>query len=492
MNSKYLFIVCIATPFLLGASLFGNKSDVRAIDDLPSPYKASPLAIGAQNDINNRFVVQDPAPVAELEVYLNNKLSMIKKSVGMESVPGRVVLTASPSLNAITSADGNIFVGIGFILNLSTEDEIIALLSHEFAHAVFNHTSSDIVAKSQQNLINITNQANSFSQKFGGVIGATTGTNTNDINKYLRNADLTLQVTKTVILPAWQREQETQADFLAIDITQKLGYSYSRGVKSFLELLQVEDEQERQLRQAKKKEYEENFAASLGESDNKSEVTTAIKGLGLSMQGMFEGIFAKSHYTAAKRLDKCNDYYEQHYGDEGKYKQKTTVHEKEWAAVRARGSIKSSLDSYKSTFEADDRLDVLEYPRGLELINKSGKSLITNHPYRIYVLARAYILNGDYARFEQTTNQAVKSGQPSWRLVQLNADYELSKGNRERATLIYEQEFNRRGKPINAMPDMHEIYVKTGNSNKANQMQMQCQFGEGKNSKECTKGKGKK
>jgi hypothetical protein len=150
------------------------------------------------------------------------------------------------------------------------------------------------------------------------------------------------------------------------------------------------------------------------------------------------------------------------------------------------------LDSYKSTFEADDRLDVLEYPRGLELINKSGKSLITNHPYRTYVLARAYILNGDYARFEQTTNQAVKSGQPSWRLVQLNADYELSKGNRERATLIYEQEFNRRGKPINAMPDMHEIYVKTGNSNKANQMQMQCQFGEGKNSKECTKGKGKK
>ena len=214
MNSKYLFIVCIATPFLLGASLFGNKSDVRAIDDLPSPYKASPLAIGAQNDINNRFVVQDPAPVAELEVYLNNKLSMIKKSVGMESVPGRVVLTASPSLNAITSADGNIFVGIGFILNLSTEDEIIALLSHEFAHAVFNHTSSDIVAKSQQNLINLTNQANSFSQKFGGVIGATTGTNTNDINKYLRNADLTLQVTKTVILPAWQREKKLKRTFL--------------------------------------------------------------------------------------------------------------------------------------------------------------------------------------------------------------------------------------------------------------------------------------
>ena len=73
----------------------------------------------------------------------------------------------------------------------------------------------------------------------------------------------------------------------------------------------------------------------------------------------------------------------------------------------------------------------------------------------------------------------------------MKADYELAKGNKENAIRIYEQEFDRRGKPPNAMPDMHEFYVKTGNSNKANQMQMNCQFGQGKNSKECSKGKAK-
>ncbi len=490
MKRQTVFIGLLLLPAILGAGMFNKKEEVRVIDRLPKPYKASSLAIGMQKDIDNRLIVQDLAPIGELENYLNAKLISIKRAAGMESVPGRVVVTASSLLNATTSADGNIYIGIGFIRNLTTEDEIIALLSHEFAHAAFNHNSSDIVAKSQQNLINAADQASSLNQKFGRLAPAA-GSKGGDIQKYLQNADLALQVTNTVALPAWQREQEMQADFLAIDITQAMGYSYARGMKSFLELLHNEDVQERAARQAKKREFEMNFADKLGKADSKSEAMDATNHFGVSMQGMLEGLMAKTHYSADKRLEKCNAYYESYYGEDGKFKAKTTVHEKEWAAIRNRTSVKASLDAYKSTFEADNRLDVLDPAQGLTLIKSTGKSPISGHPYRTYVLARAYKLNGDYPRFEQTISQSEKSGQISWQLVQMKADYELAKGNKEGASRIYEQEFDRRGKPPNAMPDMHEFYVKTGNSNKANQMQMSCQFGQGKDSKECSKGKAK-
>jgi beta-barrel assembly-enhancing protease len=490
MKHYLAFTALLLMPAMLSAGMFNKKDESRAIDQLPKLYKASSLAIGAQKDIDNRLIVQDLAPIAELESYMNTKLLLIKKTAGMESVPGRVVVTASPLLNATTSADGNIYIGIGFIRNLTTEDEIIALLSHEFAHAAFNHNSSDTVAKAQQNLINAANLSTTISQKFSSLAPAIGG-NSTDIQKYLQNADLALQLTNTVALPAWQREQEMQADFLAVDITQAMGYSYARGMKSFLELLNNEDEQERAKRQAKKKEFELNFAERLGKADNKSEVMDAAKNFGGSLQSMLEGLMAKAHYTADKRLEKCNEYYETYYGEDGKFKSKTSVHEKEWATIRNRASVKTSLDAYKITFDADNRLDVLDSTQGLTLIKTTGKSPISGHPFRAYVLARAYKLNGDYPRFEQTIAQSEKSGRISWRLVQMKADYELAKGNKENANQIYEQEFERRGRPPNAMPDMHEFYIKTGNSNKANQMQMSCQFGQGKNSKECSKDKAK-
>lgn len=490
MKHPMAFATLLLMPTILSAGMFGKNDETRVIEQLPNPYKASSLAIGIQKDIDNRLIVQDIAPISELENYLNAKLLLIKKTTGLESVPGRVVVTASPLLNATTSADGNIYIGIGFIRNLTTEDEIIALLSHEFAHAVFNHNSSDIVAKSQQNLINAANQVSSLSQMLGKIspVGIT---QTSDVSKYMKYADLSLQLSKTVALPAWQREQEKQADFLAIDIAQTMGYSYSRGMKSFLELLRNEDEQERALRKAMEDEYSKKFGEEIAKFDSKSDALDATKKFGASMQGILEGMMAKKHYTADKRLEECNDYYETFYGDDGKFKSKTSVHEKEWLAIRNRPSVNASLDAYKSTFEADNRLDVRDSTEGLSLIKSTGKSPISAHPFRTYVLARAYMLNGDYPKFEQTIAQSEKNGQPSWHLVQLKADYELAKGNKESANQIYEQEFNRRGKPPNAMPDMHEFYVKTGNSNKANQMQMNCQFGQGKKSEECSKGKAK-
>ncbi len=490
MKHQLVFAALILTPALLSAGMFSKKDEARVIDQLPNPYKASLLAIGIQKDIDNRLIVQDIAPISDLETYLNAKLLQIKKTAGLESVPGRVVVTASPLLNATTSADGNIYIGIGFIRNLTTEDEIMALLSHEFAHAAFNHNSADIIEKSQQNMINATNMSSSLLQKYGGLIPVA-GSNASDIQKYLKIADLSLQLTNTVVLPAWQREQEMQADFLAIDITQAMGYSYSRGIKSFLELLRNEDEQQRALQQAKINEFELSFAENLVKSDNKSDAINVTKNLGSSMQGLLQSWMSKTHYTSDKRIEKCNDYYETHYGEDGKFKLKTSVHEKEWAAIRNRASVKTSLDAYKTTFEADNRLDVRDFTQGLTLIKATGKSSISGHPYQTYVLARAYMLNGDNPQFEKIIAQSEKSGRISWRSVQMKADYELAQGNKESANRIYEQEYERRGRPPNAMPDMHEFYIETGNTNKANQMQMSCQFGQGKNGNECSNGKAK-
>lgn len=71
----------------------------------------------------------------EMEQYLNGLLYKIKATTGTTDWPGAVHITAETSLNASSSAAGNIYISLGWLQSAESEDEIFAILSHEFIFA---------------------------------------------------------------------------------------------------------------------------------------------------------------------------------------------------------------------------------------------------------------------------------------------------------------------------------------------------------------------
>src|SRR5690606_12448080 len=120
-------------------------------DLAPGPYAPAPTAIGVEKDLKQRrgqlFGV---VPDAALHAYVNRIRAELLRGSGGTDVPGSVYLVATPELNAISTADGNIFMSIARLGSLTNENQLAALLAHELSHILLRHHTSDIVGRSQK------------------------------------------------------------------------------------------------------------------------------------------------------------------------------------------------------------------------------------------------------------------------------------------------------------------------------------------------------
>lgn len=94
---------------------------------------------------NNGLTLNDP--------YLENYLySLVAKIVPTHFLDGRpnninIVIQQSPTINACCYPNGTIVITSGLLANLHSEDELVAILSHEIAHFVLDHSVQSINAE---------------------------------------------------------------------------------------------------------------------------------------------------------------------------------------------------------------------------------------------------------------------------------------------------------------------------------------------------------
>lgn len=86
--------------------------------------------------------------------YLYTLITKIAPSTLIDGRPGtiNVMIQDSPELNAATYPNGTIVINTGLLATLHTEDELVAILAHEIAHFVLDHSVQNINAqiKAQQ------------------------------------------------------------------------------------------------------------------------------------------------------------------------------------------------------------------------------------------------------------------------------------------------------------------------------------------------------
>jgi beta-barrel assembly-enhancing protease len=253
------------------------------------PPVETPKWEDALEDINdNRALGYGLVHMPAMEQYLNHLYGKIKETAGVPDWPGKIYIASDSSLNAHTSAAGNIFINIAVLQSFESEDEIFALLSHEFSHIYLGHQAaynSQMLTDSVA-LLAIAAQTGGKGINLGGW-------GSQD------NISMLASAVNNLLLPAWQRSVEEQADRMGATLSLRNGYSYASGFKTFLERLAGIEKESTQRKNDDTKARRETLVQA-----RKTEVDKAIGNLTDSLNEAMSNTIASStqnHDNAVSR-----------------------------------------------------------------------------------------------------------------------------------------------------------------------------------------------
>lgn len=180
--------------------------------------------ISKQKEYN--LVLNDP--------YLENYIySLISKIAPVDIIDGRpgnvnILIVDNPLLNAGMYSNGTMVINTGLLSALHTEDELVAILSHEIAHFVLDHSVQNVnKAKARKK------RAEFWAAFATGITAVAEGVAASKNQYYIPGAaTLGMAVLSSSIASQiverlgmnYNAEQEEEADNIAIKVLELLGY----------------------------------------------------------------------------------------------------------------------------------------------------------------------------------------------------------------------------------------------------------------------------
>ena len=178
----------------------------------------------------------------EMQAYLNALLAKIKQAAGVPQWPGAVYVTATSELDAYCTGAGNIYLSLAWLESMESEDEVVALLSHEFGHVYLNAHKLGAVVTTADQAAKWAAIALALAKKTGDATGWTA----------VDSLMLSYEAGKNTFAPAWGRGEEEDADKFGATLSLQLNYSFSKGFKAFLERQATWEAQNAERQEAEK------------------------------------------------------------------------------------------------------------------------------------------------------------------------------------------------------------------------------------------------
>ena len=377
----------IAAPAWLG----GKPANVTVFSTVkPGPYEPSPLAIGEAKDIaQHRGDGLGFVRTAALEQYLNEARARLIAAVGKTGVPGRVMILANPGFVAFSTPDGNVYLAMGLIETLESADEVAAILAHETAHVLLKHHTSDVLGDMQK-------KGQALFEMGVGAKAALSGRSTvaKGDARTLQQVQLATEATDKVVLPAWGRGQEREADLLAVDLLAETGQS-SPAVVTMLEKLQAWEKATA--------ETDEAFWNRVGQTSQRN----VNEAMGVAYQKLLSTV-SVNHPKTEDRITETAEYFERHYGSRALAEPTSAG----WKALRARPEVALVLRNYKQAFLAKKLLDQGKPQDAYATARTAITGRTATDAYPNWVLARAAFALGRSREGIEALRRAVTSPEP--------------------------------------------------------------------------------
>lgn len=164
---------------------------------------------------------------ANLTAYLNRICrSIVVNSPRPDLYNGyHVMILDSEEINAFATSGGHIFVTRGLLRSAASEDALAAIIAHEIAHIQLQHSLKAIKNSRINNALVVTGSSAASIATQGTGLGELTDVFTESVG----------EVVTTMVTKGYSRDQEFEADNLALALMAASGYEPS----SLIEMLRV-------------------------------------------------------------------------------------------------------------------------------------------------------------------------------------------------------------------------------------------------------------
>lgn len=240
MKRHFVNAVCVAAALLAGAWMWTGCATVAQVGvaaGVVTPQQGEALA-NTFNDFTpeNEYYLGRAVGATILQrysVYENDAATRYVRLVGQACAQASdmpvtfrgysFLILDSEEINAFAAPGGFIFVTRGMLRLCQNEDDLAAVLAHEVAHVQLKHgvnaissgrkmealrilASVGINQFGSAKLVNSIDQLNQLTEVFGGSVG---------------------DIVNSLVLKGYSREQEYEADRVAVTIMERLGYDPS-------------------------------------------------------------------------------------------------------------------------------------------------------------------------------------------------------------------------------------------------------------------------
>lgn len=274
------------------------------------------------------------ANLPQLEAYSNRVLDRLTAHWPGRPASVRVYITPSPDFQAYTLEHGAIFVSLGSLQRIQNEDELAALLAHEFSHAALRHHSKDMLQ-----------QFSNTAFRFANLYLQTRMESGRDVQNRARALKVANWVSEKALFPNWNSGQENEADVLGTDLLVRAGYNADTMI-AVLKKVQATAQQ--------KQEFiaENPIKVNKDRSDKQVLLSIDLERFAKNVVGSLEDTLAKQYEQAAERQKRVREYLKQEYRQRERPELSATAYQ----AVLKNSSTRARVGQYRDAFRAEEFL----------------------------------------------------------------------------------------------------------------------------------------
>lgn len=433
------------------------------------PYKPSNQAIGEERDVESmRVAGLGLVPLRDYQTYATAHYRKLQQASGVTDLPGAVYVLAKNDLEASSTPDGNVFLSVGWVRSLETEDELVALLAHELAHVLLRHHDSTALASIQK-------QVKGFAARGAGLKNQLANENntaaplTAGQNKALQRMEILIDVTEGAVLPAWSRGQENEADRLGFDLLVKTGYS-PVGMTNLLERIAAWEEQQAKAKQTQQQEMQ----AQLDTLVAGGKAGDAAKQSLMSAVSDFKLDLAKGHEGADKRAAELSQYTDKHHANAAL----PPLRKAEYQRVLGAQGVRPVLDAYAKVFDGVAMLRENRYAEAekalADTVRAGGPAQAHVQPnYNMYLALAA---QGRAADAQKHLQRSFAAPEPAWKPFETAMRQLGKRGDRTGALGVAEQAKRQFKQAPALLPELVGIYTELRYTDEAKAAMAACEL----------------
>jgi Zn-dependent protease with chaperone function len=446
--------------------LFGRSSRSVLSRIKPGPFCPTSQVIGLERDIDNRRASDyGLVPLPEFTAYADEILEALKGASKLIGIPGSTFVTNRLDFDAQATPDGNIYITLGAVKTLESEDALAALLAHELAHVVLGHHETDLFVTIQKQIQmvgamvqGLRRNVESIQQKARGK-AAEQGTLTSRDMQLLQKVQLVIEVSDGILHPTWNRRQEQEADQFAADLTQQLGYSYGNGMKAVLGYIAAAEEKRNEAAAAHRQELQEVAQGDLG------------KLMAAELKQLF-GFLGRRHDDADTRNKALDAYFDATYPDAAP----TASKPNRFASVKDSPEVTALIRAYEDAAQAVKMLHEGDGTQALTTANRAAgqRAAAAQHGYPLLVLSQALRAQGQIKPANAALVRSTQSDEPVFKAHVQYASHLAETGNRDGAVAAIERAFELFRRAPNTYPELIGFYRNVGHKERVQQLLNEC------------------